>query len=101
MINHYLGSFESYSFRDDARKGGVRTYEIWKRKSNQTKGDSSTVIRPWLKGFVELVGGPDVASHLLQNAGVFPEDYDKGEKIQEYRRIKGRSNTTLDPQYFQ
>lgn len=85
IFGHYLGSFESYSFRDDSRKGGLRTYDIWKERSSRTAGEYSHVIRPWLRGFVELVGGPDVASYLLQDAGKFPEDYDVNVKMDEYR----------------
>lgn len=84
-IGHYLGSFESYSFRDDARQGGIRSYEIWKERSNQTKGEFSHVVRPWLRGFVELVGGPDVASYLLQDAGKFPDDYNVTSRINEFK----------------
>mmetsp|Transcript_43298 Transcript_43298/g.101525 ORF Transcript_43298/g.101525 Transcript_43298/m.101525 type:complete len:127 (-) Transcript_43298:220-600(-) len=85
IFGHYLGSFESYSFRDNSRKGGLRTYETWKERSSQTAGEYSQVIRPWLRGFVKLVGGPDVASYLLQDAGKFPEDYDVNVKADEYR----------------
>ena len=88
IIGHYLGSFESYSFRDDARKGSIRTYETWKSRSNKTKGEYSHVPRPWLKGFVELVGGPKVASYLLQDAGKFPNDYDINSKIKDYKKVK-------------
>ena len=84
IVSHYLGNFEAYSFRDDARQGGLRTYEIWKKRSTQTKGEFSDVMRPWLRGFVKLVGGPDVASYLLQDAGKFPDDYDIMSRINEY-----------------
>lgn len=84
VINHYLGSFESYSFRDDARQGGLRTYGIWKKRANSTRGEFSDTIRPWLRGFVELVGGPNVASFLLQDAGKFPDDYDVVSRMKEY-----------------
>jgi len=84
LIYHYLGSFESYSFRDDARKGGSRNAEKWRKRANDTKGEFSHVMRPWLRGFVELVGGPKVASYLLQDAGKFPDDYDVVSRINEY-----------------
>ena len=85
VISHYLGSLESYSFRDDARQGGLRSYEIWKERSNETLGEYSHVVRPWLRGFVQLVGGPDVASYLLQDAGRFPNDYDIELRIDQYK----------------
>ena len=86
IVSHYLGNFESYSFRDDARQGGLRNYEVWEKRSQDTLGEVSLVIRPWLRGFVELVGGPSVASYLLQDAGKFPDDYDIEARINEYRQ---------------
>jgi len=86
-LNHYLGSWEYYSFRNDARKGGLRTYQAWQERSTMTnKGEHSHVIRPWLQGFVTLVGGVDVASYLLQDAGKFPKEYDVSERTKDYNR---------------
>ena len=86
VIGYYLGSFESYSCRDDARTGLIRTYKIWKRRANETKGEYSHILRPWMKAFIELAGGPDVASCLLQDAGKFSEDYDLSSKIDDYSK---------------
>ncbi|MGK3741416.1 MAG: hypothetical protein ACI90V_008269, partial [Bacillariaceae sp.] len=69
VINHYLGSWESYARPNDSRIGGLRTYDAWLERSNFTNGQYSTVSRPWLKGFIQLVGGPKIAAHLLQDAG--------------------------------
>ena len=55
--SHCLGSFESYSFRDDNRKGGHRYYEVWLERSNMTSGEYTHVMCSWKRGFVELVGG--------------------------------------------
>ena len=87
IFGHYLGSFQSFSFRDDARKGFHKNYESWKKQSIDcdTQGEHSHVVRPWLRGFVKLVGGPDVASYLLQDAGKFPEDHNVTAKIHDYR----------------
>jgi len=82
IVNHYLGSFESFSFRNDAR-GGVRA-SLWKERATETEGEVSQAIRPWLRGFVELVGGPNVASYLLQHAGKFTDDYDVISRINDY-----------------
>jgi len=81
VVNHYLGSWASYSFRDDARRGGLRTYEAWSERSNYTNGEYSNVIRPWLKGFITLVGGSDIASYLLQDAGKFPKNFNITERM--------------------
>mmetsp|Transcript_51239 Transcript_51239/g.57262 ORF Transcript_51239/g.57262 Transcript_51239/m.57262 type:complete len:177 (+) Transcript_51239:64-594(+) len=69
VMNHYLGSWDSYSRPNDSRMGGLRTYDAWLERSNFTRGEFSIVSRPWLKGFVQLVGGPKIAAYLLQDAG--------------------------------
>lgn len=57
-ILHYLGSWQSYNYRDnDARKGShTKNHEVWKETSNKTNGEKSSVIHPWLHGFTKLVG---------------------------------------------
>jgi hypothetical protein len=68
-INHYLGSWESYTIRDDCRKGGERSWEQWEYKAT-TNGDyEDDIIQPWLGGFVEAEG-KDEASRLLAKAGL-------------------------------
>jgi len=52
---------------------GGDTHQTWLAKSTVTEGEYSHVIRPWLQGFTTLVGGADVASYLLQDAGKFPQ----------------------------
>lgn len=87
QINHYLGSWQSYNVRpNDARKGlnstdkskrwseNAKSYENWLQKSRETRGGESIVVRPWLTGFIQLVGGPKIAAYLLQDAGVFPKE---------------------------
>jgi hypothetical protein len=109
IVNHYSGSWESYSSRsNDARiglsKAGTnaasidpRSYEKWLEQQQSKYFDSniydvndysSVVLRPWLKGFVDLVDGwghdgdgdnngahhhpttLHIASYLLQEAGI-------------------------------
>jgi hypothetical protein len=72
-INHYLGSWESYSFRDDSRRGGERSREQWEYKAMTNGEESDDNIRPWLDGFVRD-HGPDKAKELLEGAGL-PEGY--------------------------
>mmetsp|Transcript_7270 Transcript_7270/g.7126 ORF Transcript_7270/g.7126 Transcript_7270/m.7126 type:complete len:85 (-) Transcript_7270:165-419(-) len=60
IINHYLGSWAAYSFRDDARQGGLRNYQVWLERSTMTEGEYSHVVRPWLTGFASLVGIDDI-----------------------------------------
>lgn len=58
-VNHYLGSWERYSERQDKR----RSREKYDTKANQRRGVDDGV-RPWLKGFVNMVGR-DMAIKLL------------------------------------
>jgi hypothetical protein len=73
VIHHYLGSWEAFSFRDDARRGGLRTVEKWQQRSALRYGDASDDARPWIRGFVDCVG-EDAAAALLQDAGL-PRGY--------------------------
>lgn len=72
-INHYLGSWAAYSFRDDSRRGGERSREQWEYKAERNQEQTDDVIRPWVAGFVEK-HGPQQAKALLQDAGV-PQKY--------------------------
>lgn len=69
-INHYLGSWEQYSFRDDSRRGGERSFEGWAFKA-QDADETDDNIRPWIKGFVEK-HGTKTAQELLKGAGLPP-----------------------------
>lgn len=77
-IHHYLGSFESYSFREDARKGMMRSYDVWKERSTLAGGGVDDILRPWIAGFVEWAGEEE-ARRLLRDAGL-PPDYKKSEE---------------------
>lgn len=67
-INHYLGSWEMYSFREDARKGGERSREAWEFRAQVTAlYDNHTY--GWLKGFVDDQG-LERSYRLLQHAGL-------------------------------
>jgi Glycosyl transferase family 2 len=74
-IHHYLGSWDSYSFRDDARRGGERSWEQWEYKattvSNHPDADSDDVIRPWVSGLVDTHGA-NVALDMLEHVGLPP-----------------------------
>lgn len=72
-INHYLGSWESYSFRDDSRRGGERSREQWEYKATTNGQSDDDIIRPWLEGFVREQGR-ETAQKLLANAGL-PKGY--------------------------
>jgi hypothetical protein len=72
-INHYLGSWESYSFRDDSRRGNERSLEQWEYKATTQSDLADDNIRPWLQGFVQT-HGTRRAQKLLQDAGL-PKNY--------------------------
>jgi hypothetical protein len=47
-------------------------------------GGTSTVAWPWMRGFVDLVGGTEIALYLLGDAGKFPRDYNATANIQDW-----------------
>jgi Glycosyl transferase family 2 len=71
VIHHYLGSWEAFSYRDDVRKGGLRTREKWEERSALKAGGINDGARPWIRGFVKMVG-EDAAVELLKDAGLPP-----------------------------
>lgn len=101
VINHYLGTWEQFSFRNDARKtDGRRTFEVRLPRfrimlrlfrltvsslyhSHNTRqlqeysifkdvdNGDDDGVRPWLNEFVESVGS-DTASALLEGVGHVP-----------------------------
>ena len=90
------GSWEAYSFREDARKGGDRNYDRWLERSNMTtaNGGTSIISWPWMRGFIDLVGGTEIALYLLQDAGKFPRDYNATANIQDWN-----ITYTIDPKW--
>jgi hypothetical protein len=68
-INHYLGSWESYSFRNDARRGGERSQEQWEYKATTVGDLTDDNIRPWLDGFVKT-HGTEEAQEWLEHVGL-------------------------------
>eukprot|EP00526_Cylindrotheca_closterium_P005204 CAMPEP_0113610522 /NCGR_PEP_ID=MMETSP0017_2-20120614/5073_1 /TAXON_ID=2856 /ORGANISM="Cylindrotheca closterium" /LENGTH=617 /DNA_ID=CAMNT_0000519419 /DNA_START=47 /DNA_END=1897 /DNA_ORIENTATION=+ /assembly_acc=CAM_ASM_000147 len=81
-IHHYLGSWESYSFRDDARKGTLRRHDIWLERAKSEAGGSDDEIRDWIGGFTRATstGNDDddvLARELLSGAGLSRSDIDE------------------------
>lgn len=71
VINHYLGSYEQYDYRNDARvdeKREGRNRAVY-NKQKQLDADTDDEIQPWLKGFVENEGNAQ-ARMLLDGVGV-------------------------------
>ena len=70
-INHYLGSWEAFSYRQDARASEGRNKSVWQDKADQAD-ETDDNIRPWLQGFVEEHGTAK-ALEMLRETGVFTE----------------------------
>jgi len=73
-VNHYMGSWEAYSYRNDARKGLHRSREGWEFRSRVSDAMDNVTHR-WLRGFIEDVG-LDKAIRLLNSTGL-PRGYQK------------------------
>ncbi|KAL7525338.1 hypothetical protein ACHAXR_002224, partial [Thalassiosira sp. AJA248-18] len=69
-VNHYLDSFEAYSYRNDARSSKRQCKECYEEKGKEAATSMDDDIRPWLKSFVERIG-PQKAKQLLAGAGNF------------------------------
>lgn len=74
-LHHYLGSWESYSCREDARENTAanrsvfaHSYEKWEAGALVHQGVPDDQVRPWIKGFVQMVGN-EAAKTLLEGAG--------------------------------
>ena len=66
--------------------GKKRSYDTWFKKANLTNnGETSTIAWPWMRGFVDLVGGDEIASYLLRDAGKFPSGYNITEKDEDWK----------------
>jgi len=69
-IHHYLGSWEAFSCRDDARMGSWRHSDNkWTKRAELNEGGADDNARPWIAGFVKQVG-QDTAQELLEEVGV-------------------------------
>jgi X-X-X-Leu-X-X-Gly heptad repeat protein len=89
VINHYLGSWESYTYRsNDVRKGNFKNRIAWERYAKRKGGKRGDDIRPWIAGFVRLVG-EQKARLLLANTGL-PADYTVSEKVETWQRSKAK-----------
>lgn len=69
-VNHYLDSFEAYSYRNDARGKESRNRKVYDEKGKDAGAVMDDDIRPWFKSFVESVGN-EKAKILLAGAGEF------------------------------
>jgi len=71
-INHYVGSWESFSFRKDAR-GVNKVSSIYNAKIRDAKDElTDDNISPWIDGFIESHGVKESLA-LLEGAGVLSD----------------------------
>lgn len=68
VINHYLGSWEQFSYRSDARIDDIRSQKQYNKQATISGGISHDIV-PWLSGFVEKEGELN-AKALLDGVGV-------------------------------
>lgn len=91
-LNHYISSWEAYSFRDDSRKGGEKSRSKY-MQSAFAPNVYNDVIASWFAGFVASVG-LDSAQYVLQEAGL-PKNYTaNASKIDEFACVVGACTTT-------
>ena len=69
-VNHYLDSFEAYSYRNDVRVE-TRNKETYNALASRANYSMDTESSRWLQEFVQDVGNEN-AKNLLADAGSFP-----------------------------
>ena len=77
-IRHYLGSWQAYTSRVDARVGDVRSREIYLFRSQFGKDtEPDDDVRGWLQGFCNQFGNnQSLVQYLLQGVGQVPPTSD-------------------------
>jgi hypothetical protein len=83
-LNHFVGSWEAYSYRDDIRKGRERSYDAYLAKSRHNHIFESK-ISPWMEAFMEQVG-LERGTILLKDSGL-DSDYNASFKINEWKQV--------------
>ena len=78
-IRHYLGSWQAYTSRVDARMGHERSREIYLFRSQFGKDtEPDDDVRGWLQGFCNQFGNnQSLIQYLLQGVGQVPPTSDK------------------------
>ena len=82
LLNHFIGSWEAYSYRDDSRRGRERSHQAYLKQA-QKDAVYEHKMAPWMTAFVTTVG-KERASILLQHAGLDPE-YNATHKIESFQ----------------
>ena len=70
-VNHYLDSFEAYTYRNDIRVELRQSNDRYNTLAKEGNHSCDTDVSPWLQEFVQEIGNED-AKMLLAGAGSFP-----------------------------
>lgn len=70
LLYHYLGDWDSFSWRADSRNDEFR-FARYRKESVMTDGGVRDDVRSWIRAFVDYVGEKK-ATVLLQGAGKLP-----------------------------
>jgi hypothetical protein len=93
VLNHYLGSWESYTFRaNDSRQGNLKNRKEWEKIAYRKGGKRGDDIRPWITGFVRMFG-EQRTKILLGDIGL-PADYTVSHKADAWQESKLPSRMT-------
>jgi hypothetical protein len=85
-VHHYLGTWEEYSFRSDAR----RSNDIFTQKAEAaSRYGPNYEIRPWLNTFIQTEGIEKAQQLLVEGASSTP----KAAKEEKRRRTKDKMTT--------
>ena len=71
-VNHYLDSFEAYTYRNDIRVELRQSNDRYNTLAKEGNHSCDTDVSPWLQEFVQEIGNED-AKMLLAGAGSFPK----------------------------
>jgi hypothetical protein len=70
-LNHFIGSWEAYSYRDDSRRGQEKNYGAYMERAQQNQVYEHNMA-PWMPAFISSVG-EERGTILLKEAGLDPE----------------------------
>ena len=84
-LNHFIGTWEAYSYRDDSRRGQEKNYETYKARATGVKQNKhyENKLSQWMPAFCQDVG-QERATALLRNAGLDPS-YNASFKIEAWK----------------
>jgi hypothetical protein len=70
-LNHFMGTWEAYSYRDDSRRGQEKSYAAYLERAQQNRFYENK-MSPWMPAFLASVG-EERGTIMLKEAGLDPE----------------------------